>query len=139
MSKSAGKLTYLPFTIPQTELLAPTVIELVAPEAGYIEALITTVQTAVTTGGTITVKSGDALATTVAGSVQTIGDAATKGTRQTTTTTSGSSTREVAEGARIGIEPSAAFATAGAIAGVLVIRSIDLSPSLPAAALPALG
>jgi hypothetical protein len=139
MSKSAGKLTYLQFRIPSVELLAGTVIELVAPEAGFIEKLITTVQTAVTTGGTVTVKTGDALATTVAGSVQTIADAATKGTRQTTTTTSGSSTREVAAGARIGIEPSAGFATAGEMAGIVVIRSIDLSPSLPAAALPALG
>lgn len=139
MSKSAGKLVFYPVSIPSTELLAGTAMEFVAPMDGVIEELVSTVQTAVTTGGTLAVNTGDALATTVLGLTQTIADAAAKGARQTTESTEGSSTRVVTKGTRCAITPSAGFATAGAVECLVVFRSIDLSPSLPAAALPALG
>lgn len=133
MSLKAGTIRYLPWNLNQTDLLAPTDFELVAPENGYITALVSTVQVAVTTGGTLDVKTGDALATTVAGLQQTIADAATKGTRQRTTATAGSSTRYVAKGARIAIVAAAAFATAGAMQGFVEFESADTSPALPAA------
>lgn len=128
-----GLKTFLAFVIPQTELLAPTVIELVAPCDGYIDVLRLTIQTAITTGGNIVVKHGDALATTVAGIDITIADSATKGTRYEDTSTPGSSTRFVNKGDRIGIEPSAGFATGGAVNGVLEISEADVSPALPEA------
>lgn len=131
MSLKAGTTRIIPFNIGATELAAGTVQDLIAPEAGIIEQLVTTVQTAIVTGGVLTVKTGDALATTVGGLAQTIADSATKGTRQTTNATAGSSTREVAAGARIGIEPSAAFNGGGAMSGHLVLRSSNISPALP--------
>lgn len=124
----AGQRTYMQFDIPATELAAGTVMELVAPHAGYIEELVTSVETAIGTGGTIDVKTGDALAVTVAGLQQTIANSATKGTRQTTTATTSSTTRAVAKGDRIGIVPSAAFASAGAMTGHLVINTADTDP-----------
>lgn len=133
MSLKAGTIRYLPFFINQTDLLAGTAAELIAPENGYITGLSTTVQVAITTGGDIDVKTGDALGTTVAGLTQAIANSATKGTRQRTTATAGSSTRYVAKGARIGVVPSAAFDTGGAVSGLVEFESADTSPALPAA------
>lgn len=132
MALKAGTEVHIPFNIGATELAAGTVFDMIAPIDGVIEILRTTVQTAIGTGGVLTVKTGDALATTVAGLAQTIADSATKGTRQNTTSTAGSSTRVVTAGTRVGIEPSAAFASAGAMSGILVFRSADVSPALPA-------
>lgn len=128
MSLKAGEVRFIPFNVGATELAAGTVQDLVAPEAGYLTELVTTVQTAIVTGGVLTVKTGDALGTTVAGLAQTIADSATKGTRQTTAATSGSATRYVAKGERIGIEPSAAFNGGGAMSGHLTLSSADVSP-----------
>lgn len=51
---STGFKAFLPFVIPQTELLAGTKIDMVAPFDGYIEEMQTVIQAAVTTGGAIT-------------------------------------------------------------------------------------
>lgn len=114
-----GSRFYIPFTIPQTELLAGTAIELVAPCDGFIEEAQAIVQTAVTTGGDVTFKVGT---TDVAGLTITIADAATKGTVVSDTPTTPSPTRRFSKGDRIQVVPAAAFATAGALAGNLTCR-----------------
>lgn len=108
----------LSFSIPQTELLAGTTIELVSPVNGFINDLNVVVQTAVTTGGDIDVKIGtdDVPDLTV-----TIADAATKGT-VVKKSVSGAG-RAVKVGDRIQIVPAAEFATAGAVNGNLVINT----------------
>lgn len=106
------------FAIPSTELLAGTAIELISPVAGEIERLSVIVQTAIDTGGDVTVKSG---ATDVDGLTCTVANAATKGTVVRDASTAGHASRVVAAGGRIQIVPSAAFATAGALNGVLDI------------------
>lgn len=131
---NAGNQYFIPFVIPATELGAGTGIELVAPFAGYIDELDTTVQTAIVTGGAITVKTGAALAVTVAGISNTHADAAPVGNRINSIATRGSSTRYVAEGERISITPASAFNGGGAINGVLTIATTDTSPALPAKA-----
>lgn len=107
-----------------TDLAANTDQELVCPCDGYIKEIRAIVQAAVTTGGTIQVKTGAALATTVAGAVITVGDAATKGTTYVATATAGSATRKVSKGDRIGLDLTS-FATAGALQGSLIIESAD--------------
>lgn len=112
----------LPFFINQTDLLAPTAAELIAPCDGYIVGLYTTVQVAVTTGGPITVEANTVA---VADLSITIEDAATKGTVQSDTIDYGVATAKVSKGDRIEILPDAAFATAGAINGFLEIVADD--------------
>jgi hypothetical protein len=111
-----GKVV-IPWEIEQTELLAGTAEDLIAPCAGYIDNLRTNVQAAITTGGTIAaaINGGSA----IAGLTQTIANSATKGTRQSTTpTTFHGSDSLVAAGDRITLTP-ASFATAGQVNGVL--------------------
>ncbi len=124
MSNSFGGTVRLQFSINQVDLLAGTAKELIAPEDGFIAGLDTSVQIAVTTGGTVNVKTGDALGVTVGGIVQTIANSATKGTRQSTKSIKGDDSRAVKKGDRIAIQ-AASFATAGALEGVLTIQSID--------------
>lgn len=119
MGSNIGRLAFIPFVIPQVELLAGTTIELVAPFDGFIEELQSIINTAVTTGGTLTVKIGT---TDVAGLTITVADAATKGTVQSDIPTKPSATRRFLKGDRIQIVPSAGFATAGAINGNLRVR-----------------
>lgn len=109
----------LPYTIPQTELLAGTSIELVSPVAGRIAVLRTVVQTEVTTGGDVTVEVDG---TAVDGLSITVANSAAKGTVQSDTPTAAHASAVVAVGDRIEIIPSAAFDTAGALAGVLEIE-----------------
>jgi len=109
---------YLPFAINETDTLAGTSQELVSPVVGAITQLQTIVQKAVTTGGDVTAAVG---VTAVAGLACTIADAATKGTIVTDTPTAGDATTVVAAGSRIQITPAAAFATAGAVSGLLEI------------------
>lgn len=120
MATRIGRLINIPFDIPATELAAGTTIELVAPVAGVIHKLHTVVQTAIVTGGAITVKVGS---TDVAGLSITVADSATKGTTQSDTPTAPSDTRVVAEGSRIQIVPASAFNGGGAVSGVLVIET----------------
>lgn len=120
MTIKVGEDVLFPVQIAQADLIANTGTELVSPIDGYIVGLDVTVQAAVTTGGTVTVKTGSALATTVAGISLVVANAAPKGTRVSGAATNGSDTRKVAKGDRIQIA-SASFATAGALNGYLTI------------------
>jgi hypothetical protein len=121
MSLKMGQDVIVPFSIPQTQLLAGTPIDVVAPVDGYLKEAYTIVDTAVTTGGQITFKVGT---TTVAGMSLTVADAAAKGDVDgPAVPTSGSSTRAVSKGDRLQIIPAAAFDTAGALNGHLVINT----------------
>jgi hypothetical protein len=121
---------YLNFQIEQADLIGNVDQDFISPVEGYITELGTVVDTAVTTGGTIAVKSGAALATTVAGITQTIANAATKGTRQTTQSTEKSSTRYVAKGERIQLDLTG-FATAGGVNGYIKIAAADTDGVMP--------
>ncbi|MCW3835977.1 hypothetical protein ACFQ1E_07990 [Sphingomonas canadensis] len=109
---------YLPFAINETDTLAGTSAELVAPVSGEVTGLTVIVQKAVTTGGDVTVKVGT---TDVAGLTCTIADAATKGTVVSDTPTAGDASCAVAAGGRIQVVPAAAFNTAGAVSGFVEI------------------
>ncbi|WP_052507985.1 hypothetical protein [Sphingomonas hengshuiensis] len=117
-SAGAPRSVWLPFAINETDTLAGTSAELVAPGAGRIGRLSVVVQKAVTTGGDVTVAVGT---TAVVGLTCTIADAATKGTVVTDAPTNGDATTIVAAGDRIQIIPAAAFNTAGAVSGLLEI------------------
>lgn len=108
----------LPFAINQTDLLAGTAAELIAPVAGAIVGMSVIVQAAVTTGGPITAAVG---VTAVAGLSCVIADAAAKGTVVSDTPTAGDATTVVAAGDRIQVVPDAAFAAAGAVNGYVEI------------------
>jgi hypothetical protein len=115
---AAPRSVFLPWSINETDTLAGTSAELVAPGAGRIVRNSVIVQKAVTTGGDVTAAVG---VTAVAGLACTIADGATKGTVVTDTPTLGDATTVIAAGDRIQIVPAAAFATAGALSGVLEI------------------
>ena len=120
MSIEAGSKRFLQFAINETDTLAGTAAELIAPEAGYLTGLDVIVQKAITTGGAVTVEINGVAVT---GLTVTVADSATKGTRYSDTATAGSSTRTVAKGDRITVTPAAAFNTAGAISGHLTLVS----------------
>ncbi|MDG4856433.1 hypothetical protein [Mesorhizobium sp. WSM4982] len=133
MSLKAGSKRFLDFIINQTDLLAGTAIEIIVPEDCVVEAVRTSVQVAVTTGGTLTLKKtvSTALDTVVSAALtQTIANSATKGTQQLTTDLTGLSTLKLSAGDRLAIVP-ASFATAGAIIGTVCVRSVSLAPALP--------
>lgn len=108
----------VPFAINQTDLLAGTSAELIAPCDGYIVGLYSTIQAAVTTGGVLTV---EASTVAVTGLSITVADGATKGTRQSDVIDYGVATGKVKKGDRIEVQPSAAFDTAGAVSGYVEI------------------
>lgn len=117
-SAAMPRRIFLPFYINETDTLAGTSAELVCPVAGRISRMSVIVQKTVTTGGDVTALVGT---TAVAGLACTVADGATKGTVVTDTPTLGDATTVVAAGDRIQIAPAAAFATAGAVSGVLEI------------------
>lgn len=117
-SAAAPRSVFLPWAINETDTLAGASAELVAPGAGRVVRNTVIVQKEVTTGGDVTATVG---VTAVAGLTCTIANGATKGTVVTDTPTAGDASTVVAAGDRIQIAPSAAFATAGALAGVLEI------------------
>lgn len=109
---------YLQGQINQTDLLAGTAQQCIAPSSGYIEEFGVVVQAAVTTGGPITVAVAPAAggsAVPVAGLSVTVANAATAGTAAVDTPTEPSITRQVNKGDVITVIPDAAFATAGAV------------------------
>lgn len=113
---------YLPWEIEQTQLLAPTAEQIVAPCAGYIKRVRGIVQAAVTTGGDITVEIAGVAVT---GLTFTVADADAAGTRYSDIpTTPRSSTTVLAAGDKITITPSAPFATAGELNGMLEIEPL---------------
>jgi len=120
MTLHMGNDYFVPFSIPQTELLAGTTIEVVAPVDGFVNEILGVVQADVTTGGVISVKIGTV---DVTGLALTVADAATKGTTYSDEATQPSAVRKVAKGDRIQVVPAAEFATAGAINGLLRINT----------------
>lgn len=112
---------YLTGQINQTDLLAPTIQDVVCPVAGFVANIRTMVQAAVTTGGTLQVQVA---ASNVTGCVVTVANAATKGTAQSATpTTARSATTVVVAGSRVSVVP-ASFATAGAIDYTIEIETL---------------
>lgn len=109
---------FLEYFISETDTLAGTSAELICPVTGAVTQNQVIVQKAVTTGGDVTVNVG---ATPVTGLTNTVADAAAKGTIVTDVPTPGHATTVVAAGGRLQVVPAAAFATAGAISGVLEI------------------
>lgn len=115
------------FNIPQTELLAGTAIEIVSPVAGNITGLTVIVQTAVTTGGDVTVNVGT---TAVDGLTVPVASLATKGTVGSDAPSAADhATTVVAVGSRITVQGSAAFDTAGALAGYVEITETIVDPN----------
>ena len=112
---------YLPFDIPATELAAGTTIELISPVAGQVVMMKTIVQTAIVTGGDVSVKIGT---TDISGLSITVANSATKGTVQTDSIANTEATGTVVEGNRIQIVPSAAFNGGGAVSGYLKIQIV---------------
>ncbi len=110
----------VPFDIPATELSAGTTIEGVAPCNGTLKKLWTIIQTAIVTGGDITVKNAT---TDVAGLSITVADSATKGTVQSDTPTAGDATTRFKRGDRFQVVPSSGFNGGGAVSG-----KIDFMP-----------
>ncbi len=116
------------FAIVERDLIANVSTEIVAPADGYITEMGLSVQKAVTTGGTVTVLTGDAGAVTVAGMTATVANGATKGTRYTANTSpTFSATRKVTKGSRIQVKPTS-FATAGELNGYIMFANTDLTP-----------
>lgn len=109
---------FLPWAINETDTLAGTSCELVAPAAGRIVRNSVIVQKAVTTGGAVTASVNG---TAVDGLSCAIANGAAKGTVVTDTPTDGHASAAVAAGDRIQIAPAAAFDVAGAVSGVLEI------------------
>lgn len=116
---SPGKML-IPFDFNQTDLLAPTAQNLVAPCAGYITGIRAIVQVAVTTGGAITVEANTVA---VVGLSVTVADGATAGTVYSDTVLK-IATGLVAAGDDITVTPAAAFATAGAVKGYLIFEPV---------------
>lgn len=128
MALKVGNFHDIPVRLAATELAAGTSFECIAPINGYIDMLDLIVQVAIVTGGAVTVLTGDAGGTTVAGLTVTVADSATKGTRYSDRATDGSSTRYVTKGTRIQVVPAAAFNAGGALDGFLRVISSDPSP-----------
>lgn len=134
MTIAIGHASRLQFAINQTDLLAPTVQDFIAPVDGYLVGLQASAQVAITTGGTI--KASIAPAATpgspvdVAGLVVTFANASTKGTKQVATATKGSTTRKVSAGDRVILTP-AGFASAGAVNGFIIFAPSVVGEELP--------
>lgn len=117
-----GGIYYMPFEIEATELAAATNEELVCPVGGRIRRIRAVVQTAIVTGGAITVNVNTVA---VDGLTITAADSDAAGVRYTDTPTAGHATAVVAAGDRISIVSASAFNGGGAINGVLEIEVTD--------------
>lgn len=127
--KWANKVA-LPWEIEATELAAGTAENLVCPVDGYIDYGRAICQEAIGTGGDITVEVNT---TAVTGLTLTFANSATAGTRVgDAPTTPRSATTVVAKGDRITVTPAAAFATSGAVNGLLEIEVTGLQGTLVA-------
>jgi hypothetical protein len=114
----------LPFTINATDLAAGTAQSSVAQCDGYIDLITTRVDTAIVTGGDITVEVGG---TAVTGLTVTVANSAAVGTTQNDApTTPRSSTTKVKRGQVITVTPAAAFNGGGAMSGYLTFQPADL-------------
>lgn len=115
---------FLPWELEATELAAGTAENLVSPVAGYIQRIRGVTQEAIGTGGVITAEINTVAVT---GLSITVANSDAAGTRYSDTpTTPRSATTLLAAGDRITITPSAAFATTGAVNGVLEIEPLGI-------------
>lgn len=114
-----GGKVYLPWDIPATELAAGTSVEVVCPVGGRISLNRTIIQTAIVTGGVITVEIAGVA---VDGLSHTIADSATKGTVGSDAPTALHATAVVEAGDRIEIIPASEFTGGGAVSGILEIE-----------------
>lgn len=121
MSLIQGRNYAVPFAINQTDTLAGTSAEIVAPCDGAVQELQVVVQAAVTTGDSVKVVNDDG--DDVVGATVDVADAATKGTIYSAEASLTSQTRKVLQGDRIQVVPGANFATAGAISGNLIFNT----------------
>ncbi|MER9178928.1 hypothetical protein [Mesorhizobium sp. M0767] len=115
-----GDTKNVPFAINETDTLAGTSQEILAPFNGFVNAIYVITQKAVTTGGTVKVAIGT---TDVVGATVTVPDASAKGAILSGNATKPSSTRAVTKGQRVQVIPDAAFATAGAVNGFVEFTS----------------
>lgn len=127
MSNKAGIDFNTSGQVPATELGAGTTIEVIAPQDGFVVGLRTIVQTAIVTGGVVTLKIGT---TDVPGVSITVADAATKGTVQYAAATKGADGRFAKKGDRIQVVPSAAFNGGGALGFDIEFNSSQPNPAL---------
>lgn len=113
--------------ISQTDLLAPTAQRGNSPFRGYVTAIFSNVQAAVTTGGTLQARIGT---TVVTGCVVTVANSATAGTTATAAPTDPYSLviGPVAKAGDVNILP-ASFATAGAVNCALEITPYGIIPA----------
>lgn len=118
LSKFGTEKILIPFDFNETDLLAGTAQNLVAPCAGYITGIRAIVQKAVTTGGAITVEANTVAVT---GLAVTVADGAAAGTVYSDSVLK-IPTGLVAAGDDLTVTPAAAFATAGAVKGYLVFE-----------------
>lgn len=114
-----GKIL-IPYDFNETDLLAPTAQNLIAPCAGYITGLFNIVQKAVTTGGNITVEANTVA---VVGLSVTVANGAAAGVTANTSVKK-IATGLCAAGDDITVTPGAPFATAGACRGYIVFEPI---------------
>jgi hypothetical protein len=111
--------TQVPFFINQTDVLAPTAAQLVSPVNGYVNGLYVIVQSAVGTGGPVTVQVGT---TDVTGLSVEVANSAAPGTIYSDTpTTPYSATTVITKGGRLQVVPGTTFATSGAINGYVEV------------------
>jgi hypothetical protein len=119
-SPYTGGVLRIPVFFNQTDLLAGTTQYMPAPVSGTVKRLVSTVQTAVTTGGVLGLQVAG---TDVTGLSITVADGATVGTTQQDTP---SSVQRVTAGQALGFTASAAFATAGAVHVVVeIVPDVD--------------
>lgn len=115
--RGGASMYVMPFAINQTDTLAGTNQEYIAPCTGFITRLWVVNQLNVATGGPVTV---NVAGTPVTGLSATVADASAAGAVVSATpTTAYSATTAVTLGQRITIVPGASFATSGAINGLL--------------------
>lgn len=122
LARKPGKV-YIMDRMLEAAVDAGTAHNIVCPVAGNISKLTTVCQSAVTTGGAITVEVNT---TAVDGLSLTIADAAAEGEVDSDTPTVGDATTAVAVGDRIEIIPAAAF---NASADIFFILEIDVTPA----------
>ncbi|TPJ33686.1 hypothetical protein [Mesorhizobium sp. B2-8-3] len=113
-----GGKALLPFIINQTDLLAGTSFEFVAPFDGFLDGVDGIVQAAIGTGGTLQVINKT---TNVAGAVANVANAAAKGTPFSAKANDQDATRPIKKGERIQLKPTG-FATSGAVNGYVTLN-----------------
>jgi hypothetical protein len=126
----AGGVVRQEFIINATDLAANKAFEMICQTDGWVSELGVVPQVAIVTGGTVSVKTGPALATTIANLSAVVPNAAAIGAKVVTALTPaqrGDVTTKVSKGDRLSIN-LASFAGGGALNGYLLIREADTSP-----------